>query len=232
MACASLVMYSVQSVDRTAKGMATECALANGDQGGWWAARLRLGVCTTSRARSDDSAFRGPHSAGRRVTVSPDDYVGITQLLARYCQALDFGDAAGLADCFSADGSFEIVGPSAVPTLRTSYIGRAALMEFASDVFRGLQGHARHWIGAPLIATDGWSATAVVYLTVLRAGASPKTTVLLTGLYRDSLIRQDGEWLFARREFSVDPQPEHAGLVPTDELILASDQRAQPPDRK
>jgi hypothetical protein len=204
----------------------------NGVTDDWWAAFLRQGLCATSRFGSDDEAFSELHSDGRAVTVSSEDYIGITQLLVRYCQALDFGDAEGLADCFSADGSFEIVGPSAVPTLRTSYVGRAALMEFASDVFRGLQGHARHWVGTPLIATDGRSATAVEYLTVLRAGTSPKATVLLTGLYRDSLIKQDDEWLFSRREFSVDPQPEHIGLVPTDELLLASDQRAQPPDGK
>lgn len=164
------------------------------------------------------------------MIITPKDYIEINQLLVRYCQALDFGDSAGVADCFSSDGLFEIDVPNATSALQSRYVGRAALLRFATDAFAGLQGHARHWTSPPVIDVDGRSATSVQYLTVIRAGRSPHGAILLTGVYRDSLLKLDGEWLIAHRRFSADPQTVHAGVAPTDELILASDSRANARD--
>jgi hypothetical protein len=150
------------------------------------------------------------------------DYEGIRQLLAKYCLALDFGDAKTVQACFAPDGYFEILGlPAESPRNGGKYYD---IESFAKDVFESTQGHMRHWASStPLIQGDGENANGTLYLTVFRPGEAPNAGLVLTGLYRDKYVKIDGEWLFAARHFTADPQPEH-GAPSNDVLVLRWDQ--------
>jgi hypothetical protein len=145
------------------------------------------------------------------------DYEGIRQLLAKYCLALDFGDAKTVHACFAPDGYFEILG---LPEQSARSGGKYYDIEaFASDVFAGTQGHMRHWASStPLIEGDGETADGTLYLTVFRPGEAPSAGVVLTGLYRDKYVKIDGQWLFSARQFTADPQPEH--MAPSNDVLV------------
>jgi hypothetical protein len=145
------------------------------------------------------------------------DYEDIRQLLARYCLALDFGDAAAVQACFAPGGYFEVLG---LPPESPNGGKHHDLAQFTENLFAATQGHTRHWASStPLIEGDGESATGTLYLTVFRPGEAPNAGVVVTGVYRDHYIKADGRWLFTARQFTADPQPEHRGTVASDVLV-------------
>ena len=74
--------------------------------------------------------------------VSTDDHIAIADQMARYCHAIDGGDAAGWAACFTEDGVF--AGPVTPEPLQ----GRAALQAFAQATYdNSQQGKMRHFFG-------------------------------------------------------------------------------------
>jgi hypothetical protein len=149
------------------------------------------------------------------------DYEDIRQLLARYCLALDFGDAAGVQACFAPGGYFEVLG---LPAESPNGGKHHDLAGFAANMFAATQGHTRHWASStPLIEGDGESATGTLYLTVFRPGEAPQAGIVVTGVYRDRYIKRDGHWLFAARQFTADPQPAHRDTTATDVLVARWD---------
>jgi hypothetical protein len=151
------------------------------------------------------------------------DYEGIRQLLARYSFALDFGVRTAIEACFTPDAYFAEAGlPPEVPNAGP-FEGRERIGAFAATFFASAQGHLRHWSSPPLIEGDGQTATGLAFLMVLRPGSAPDTGVILTGVYRDRYTKIDDRWYFAAREFTADPQPEHAGSVSMDPLVVRFD---------
>jgi SnoaL-like domain len=149
------------------------------------------------------------------------DYEGIRQLLARYCLALDFGDTAAVQACFAPDGYFEAVG---LPPESPNGGKHRDLAEFAAELFAATQGHTRHWASStPLIEGDGESAAGTLYLTVFRPGEAPDAGIVVTGVYRDRYVKIGGRWLFAARQFTADPQPEHRDRAASDVLVVRWD---------
>jgi uncharacterized protein (TIGR02246 family) len=134
------------------------------------------------------------------------DYEEIRQLLARYNFAIDFGDAAGWADCFTADGVFYCTPEDGPVTGR--HTGRDALIAYARTHFGIAKGNARHWNWNLAIDGDGETATMRCYLGAFSATSERRAPALLaTGVYRDRLVKAEGRWLFAERHIHLDPQP-------------------------
>ena len=93
------------------------------------------------------------------------------------------------------------------------------MSKVAAMIYAGNQGHSRHWVYPITIEGDGATATVFAYLMVLRAGAIPDATVILTGLHWDKLQKIDGRWRIVEKKASGDPQPEHSNITPQDVLL-------------
>jgi len=125
-----------------------------------------------------------------------EDVLAIQKLLADYNHAIDFGDPAGFAAMFVADGVLDTgQGPTE---------GRAALQEFAGALPSLVPG-LRHLISNVSIDGDGDAATTKAYLQGwLTAGGASEAKLIITGVYRDTLRREDGAWRFVSRALTPD----------------------------
>ncbi len=138
--------------------------------------------------------------------------LGIRELLHRYGAGLDLGDEEGWADCFTADGIWEIDGPGARQVLRLQ--GRDELRAWAATHTRAPAARHKHIVVDPLIAIDGDGATSTSYFMRVD-GFDDGPTVQSLGRYVDDLVRgADGRWRFARRRVeceSTRPSPWGSG---------------------
>lgn len=129
--------------------------------------------------------------------LSTEDQLAIQQLYARYNHAIDSGNGAGWAACFSADGVFS--------SASGTFTGTEALAGFATAF--GSRMKARHWINNLVInaAGDG-AATGSCYLALflLNPGEKPPANVLTTAIYNDELAKQGGQWRFTKRTVTGD----------------------------
>lgn len=135
------------------------------------------------------------------------DYEEIRQLLARYNFAVDFGDAEGWADCFTADGVFHCT-PEGGP-LTGRHEGRDALVAYGRTHYGINKGRARHWNWNLEIEGDGETATMRCYLNAFAAMTGDARAALgASGVYRDKLVKTADGWRFRERHIHIDPQPE------------------------
>jgi hypothetical protein len=114
---------------------------------------------------------------------TPEDHVEITDLLARYCIALDVDDVEGWLDLFTDDGRFEVYG--------RSFAGHDGLRRMATGAPGGL-----HLGGPPVIEmlTADTARTRQNLLFVERTGAEQRSAV-----YTDELRRTPSGWRFVSR---------------------------------
>lgn len=132
--------------------------------------------------------------------LGPVGRLEISELVARYNHAVDFGDVDAWMECFTHDGSFE-----SGPRPSSSVHGTEELRAYAERVAEGA-GRMRHWTSNSVIEGDGDEATHRMYLAVLgvaRTGEAPR--LLLTGIYDDQLVRADDVWQFRGRRVTFDP---------------------------
>jgi uncharacterized protein (TIGR02246 family) len=125
------------------------------------------------------------------MALTLEDRLDITELVARYDQAIDGRDAAAYADTFTEDGAFQITGQQEIK-------GRERLMRM---IERLGPPSSRHWVNNIVIDGDGDDATMTCYLMVLR---DLRTTNM--GYYVNTLKRVDGNWKFVRRDYTPDPR--------------------------
>ena len=136
----------------------------------------------------------------RPAAVSAQDYTEIQGLYAYYNLSSDAGDADGYAACFAHDGELSI------PTLSMHIRGRDALHAFkVADKGRRGDRIRRHWnSGLCLETIDERTIRGRCYLHGYDGvpGAAPELTDI--GGYEDTLVREEGEWRFAKRVISLD----------------------------
>jgi 3-phenylpropionate/cinnamic acid dioxygenase small subunit len=128
------------------------------------------------------------------MTLSADDRLAIQDLYGRYNHAIDFGDAEGWANTFTADGTFE--------SGRGSFSGADALAEFARGYAAQMKG--RHWTNNLVVDADGDGARGKCYLILYRLGGEGGPSVLTTGVYHDELVRDGSTWRFKSRKVVAD----------------------------
>lgn len=138
-------------------------------------------------------------------SLQPEDYEAIRQLVARYNFAIDFGEFAQWAACFTPDGVFECIGLSDGAVTGGRHEGTQALHRYAQGHFRVSKGRARHWNWNLLIEGGGDQAKMTCYLNAQSAGRGGSALLRVTGIYRDELRRTAGQWLFKKREVTIDP---------------------------
>ncbi|MCX7618192.1 nuclear transport factor 2 family protein [Tepidiforma sp.] len=125
------------------------------------------------------------------MPLSVEDQLAIQQLYARYNHAIDSGDGAAWAACFTPDGTFS----SATGT----FTGRDQLQGFGAAFATRMK--ARHWTNNLVLEGDADAARGSCYLMLLRLtpGEQPPASILVTAIYRDELRRTADGWKFASR---------------------------------
>jgi uncharacterized protein (TIGR02246 family) len=129
-----------------------------------------------------------------------EDREAIHALFMRYRECLDEKDFSGYAALFATDGEFVAAGGTAS--------GREEI-ERLVDGMRGslltaVAGDDLHIVVNPDISVEGDRATArSTWIYVVR-GADGEPSLCKVGHYDDELVREDGEWRFARRFAPMD----------------------------
>ena len=128
----------------------------------------------------------------------------IRDLLARYNQAIDFGDADGWVACFTPDGVFECTGLPEGSPLGGRYEGGRPCAATPSPTSARPTAGPGTGTTAWSSTVDGQEATMSCYLLALSIG---RGVVGTTGVYRDQLRKVDGQWRFILRHIDIDPPP-------------------------
>jgi len=115
--------------------------------------------------------------------------LAIRELKNRYCHRIDAGDYGEWVSLFAEDGRFARAGVD-------EYEGHDELTEFATEVFDAGFEFSAHTVSNPVIEVDGDEATGEWYLT-LRFRTPEGEAGWKQGVYRDELVKEDGEWRFA-----------------------------------
>jgi SnoaL-like domain len=147
-------------------------------------------------------------------------YEAIRNLLGRYCELMDAGDFAGLADLL-ADATLTDESGGTISA------GREDFLAYWTSGVRRYDGSPRtcHLTIDSIIEVDETAGTAVgrsKYLVLQATDGLPLQPVI-TGRYRDRFVRDPapGTWRFAERQFFVD-------LVGDLSQHLAGDIRPEP----
>jgi ketosteroid isomerase-like protein len=114
---------------------------------------------------------------------------GIRRAIAHYCQLFDSKQWDELAQIFAEDAS--------VSSRRGTFQGRAnVIRDLQSAMTAGY--HGTLFTSNILITVDGETASAVTdFLEV------EDTSIVATGIYRDTFIKSGDSWLFASKEITL-----------------------------
>ena len=130
-----------------------------------------------------------------------EDVEAIKNLKARYAYYCDHGyDADGMAGLFVEDSLW-------TSNSFGTYQGRAAIHEFQSKISSEIL-WALHFMICPVVdvSDDGETATGTFYLiefaTMTRPVGEEKDAVVMSAVYTDKFVRENGEWRF--KEVSVE----------------------------
>lgn len=124
-------------------------------------------------------------------SLTPQDYVEIQQLYARYNFTIDAGDAEGYAALYTPDGTFN------------AFAGHDGLISF----MKGRNGaNQRHWNTNLMITPTPEGADGAVYLMLINVGVNPPV-IATAAKYSDQLVKTAQGWRFKKRQTSRDGVP-------------------------
>jgi uncharacterized protein (TIGR02246 family) len=130
--------------------------------------------------------------SGGAATLTPQDYLEIQQLYARYNWAIDAGDIEAYVALYTPDGTFN------------TFNGAAGLRTFMKDRPAGTR---RHWNTNLIITPSPEGANGKVYLMLLDVGVKPPAASA-AARYEDRLVKTAGGWRFKKRQTTSDPAPQ------------------------
>lgn len=130
------------------------------------------------------------------ASIEPSAWAGITGTIAAYAHALDDGRPDDVAATFTADGVSEIRGFA-------TFRGRKALSEGYANLVPARP--QLHMVANTVVTSTGpETATAVSSLAFFAHGEAG-WGLQMTGHYDDTLVLEDGRWLFTHRVTMVTP---------------------------
>lgn len=129
------------------------------------------------------------------------DAIAITNLMYRYAECMDGGDFAGAASLF--EGARIRVGAG-----DDGYVDAAGILAvWESSVTRYADGTPRtkHVTTNAIVEIDqsGTTATARSYYTVLQQVDDFPLQPIISGRYHDRFAKQDGEWRWVERDYTL-----------------------------
>ncbi len=122
----------------------------------------------------------------------------LLNLAVRYAQAVDRRDADALISLFTADGVIERPGAAWQGHEQLRAIVARLTERYASTF---------HTVRNQLATIEGDSAQAETYsvaMHMMPRATGPQTRMDMGIRYQDSFVRENGTWLFSRRELIVD----------------------------
>ncbi|WP_420618410.1 nuclear transport factor 2 family protein [Candidatus Poriferisocius sp.] len=128
------------------------------------------------------------------MALPVEDILAIQKLAADYNHLIDSGSAEAWAQLFVPDGTLEFGMPEGVK-------GHEDLVAFAAAINPA----TRHVISNLSIDGQGDEAVANVYLEVYyTAPPGEPRELIITGVYRDVLRKEDGRWRYVSRQMMPD----------------------------
>ncbi|WP_150294251.1 nuclear transport factor 2 family protein [Sphingobium estronivorans] len=128
-----------------------------------------------------------------------NDATAITNLLYRYAELMDAGDLEAVAALFDKarikTGDAEVEGSAPMLAL-----WRANVRIYPCGTPR-----TKHVITNPIVEIDEEAGTATCrsYYTVFQAAPDLPLQAICAGRYHDAFVREDGQWRFSRRDYSL-----------------------------
>jgi 3-phenylpropionate/cinnamic acid dioxygenase small subunit len=128
------------------------------------------------------------------MPVSTDDYVAISDLLGRYCWAVDSGDEIGWSSLWTEDCVFAGAMPEPL-------MGREAMKMIPRSVSGGSGGKLRHLAGSLHCDYDGADSNVIIarYYNLV-SNWSKGGALSCFGTTTLRLVRDGGGWLIARSD--------------------------------
>lgn len=128
------------------------------------------------------------------MSATYEDREAIRELTARYNLAADGRDLDAYADCFVADGAFEMVG-----------LARLEGPDALKAMIGALDFPTRHVTTDAVIDVDGDRATQrCAFMLFARKPDENELVVLTTARYEDRLVRTSDGWRFVERIATTD----------------------------
>jgi ketosteroid isomerase-like protein len=129
-----------------------------------------------------------------------DAHEQIRNLLGRYCERMDAGNFAGLAELFAAatlaDENGNVFATGA-DEMRTMWERQTILYDGSP--------RTRHITANPVIDVDGDSAQCTSSYVVFQGTDGQPLQPIVTGRYADTFARDDaGQWRFTQRRYAID----------------------------
>ena len=126
-------------------------------------------------------------------TLTAQDRSDIQNLLAHYAKYLDTGDLDGYVGLFAPDA-----------LLFERHQGHDAIRAYVATVMERKKtepGTRMHFLSPPAI--DGSGDNAIAYSYLLWVTTGPSNAIVPAGArYDDTLVRQDGRWVFKSRRLT------------------------------
>ena len=116
--------------------------------------------------------------------------MAIQELMACYAERIDAKDPAGAAACFAPDGVGHYWGECR---------GRDAIEQRLTGILDAFLATSHH-LSNVQITLDGDQARAMSYVYAFHRLAAGGEPMHYWGRWVDALVKQDGRWLFSRRE--------------------------------
>ena len=128
--------------------------------------------------------------------------LAIHELLSRAAYSFDERKLDVLEQCFTTDATMLItitgsgeVGP---------FEGREAIMQLMSDTLAAQTDVRRHVISNFFFEAEGKKAATVVSSLVVSSVENGEINVIISGIYRDDVVKADGDWQILHRRVDLD----------------------------
>jgi hypothetical protein len=134
--------------------------------------------------------------------MKSSDKLAIHELLGRAAYAFDERKLDMLEQCYIADASMLVnitgigeVGP---------FEGREAILQLVADTLASQTDVRRHVISNFFFESEGKKAARVVSSLVVFAVENGEINVIISGIYRDDVVKSDGDWQISNRRLDLD----------------------------
>jgi len=132
-----------------------------------------------------------------------EDRIAIRELIDAYTYCADTRNIQGHMALFTEDTNFEVYMDEKIPTPTQVVTGRNSLFPVFDDLNQYLS--TMHFNGQSTIKVNGDRATATTYCRAYHLKLPDGVQqLMIAGIrYYDTMVKQDGAWLFAERKLKV-----------------------------
>jgi hypothetical protein len=134
--------------------------------------------------------------------VKSSDKLAIHELLGRAAYSFDERKLDVLEQCFTVDATMlvNITGSGEVGPFE----GREAIMQLMSDTLAAQTDVRRHVISNFFFEAERKKAATIVSSLVVSSVENGEINVIISGIYRDDVVKDDGEWRISHRHLNLD----------------------------